>query len=159
MDKIDQAILHTMQDGIPILKEPFAEVAKKIGISHDEVIARLRRLISDGVIRRFGVSVNQRKVGIAANALVVWKVPQNRVEEVGKAMSSYSEITHCYERQTIPEKWKYNVFTVIHGYDHESCKQIIKKLSRAIGLKEYLVLFSVRQFKRTSVATLNHSYS
>lgn len=159
MDKINQAILYTMQDGIPILKEPFVEVARKIGISQDEVIARLKRLINDGVIRRFGVSVNQRKVGIVANALVAWKVPQNCVEEVGKAMSSYSEITHCYERQTIPGKWEYNLFIVIHGYDHESRKQFIKKLSRAIGLKEYLVLFSVRQFKRTSVATLNHSYS
>jgi len=159
MDKIDQAVLRTMQDGIPILKEPFAEVAKKIGISQDEVIARLKRLVNDGVIRRFGVSVNQRKVGIVANALVAWRAPQNRVEEVGKAMSNYREITHCYERQIIPEKWKYNVFTVIHGYDQKSVKQFIERLSKEIGLKECLVLFSVKQFKRTSVALLNHSYS
>jgi DNA-binding Lrp family transcriptional regulator len=148
-----------MQDGIPILKEPFAEVAKKMGISQEEVIARLKRLIKDGIIRRFGVSVNQRNMGIVANALVAWKVPQNRVEEVGKAMSSYSEITHCYERQIIPGKWEYNLFIVIHGYDRESCKQFIKKLSRAVGLEEYLVLFSVKQFKRTSVASFSHNHS
>lgn len=155
MEKIDKAILHAMQDGILMLKEPFAEVAKKTGISQDEVIDRLKRLISEGVMRRFGVSVNQRKIGITANALVVWKVPQNRVEEVGKTMSSYREITHCYERQTIPGKWEYNLFTVIHEYDHESGKQFAKKLSKAVGLKEYMVLFSVKQLKRTSVATLN----
>jgi DNA-binding Lrp family transcriptional regulator len=159
MDKIDQAILRTMQNGIPILKEPFAEVAKKIRISHDEVIARLERMIKNGVVRRFGVSVNHRKMGIVANALVAWKVPQNRVEEVGKAMSNYSEITHCYERQTIPDKWEYNLFTVIHAYDRESGKQFIKGLAKAIGLKEYLLLFSVKQFKRTSVASLNQSHS
>jgi DNA-binding Lrp family transcriptional regulator len=158
MDEIDQAILRTMQNGIPMLKEPFVEVAKKIGISHDEVIARLKRLIKNGVIRRFGVSVNHRKMGIVANALVVWKVPQNRVEEVGKAMSSCSEITHCYERQTISGRWEYNLFAVIHGYDRESCKQFIEKLSKAIGLKEYSVLFSVKQFKRTSVTSLNQSH-
>lgn len=159
MDKIDQAILRTIQNGIPIVKEPFMEVATKIGISHDEVIVRLKRLTNDGVIRRFGVSVNYRKVGIVANSLVAWKVPQNRVEEVGKAMSSYSEITHCYERQTILGKWEYDLFTVIHAYDQESVKRFIKRLSKAIGLKEYLVLFSVKQFKRTSVASPNQSHS
>lgn len=152
MDKIDQAIVRTMQDGIPILEEPFAEIAKQIGISQDDVIARLKRLMNDGVIRRFSISVNQRKVGIVANALVVWRVQQNRVEEVGKAMSGYSEITHCYKRQTVPGKWEYNLFTVIHGYDHESVKQFIQKLSKAIGLKEYVILFSIKQFKRTNVA-------
>jgi DNA-binding Lrp family transcriptional regulator len=152
MDKIDQAIVRTIQDGIPILEEPFAEIAKQIGINQDDVITRLKRLMNNGVIRRFSISVNQRKVGIVANALVAWKVPQNRVEEVGKAMSSYSEITHCYKRQTVPGKWEYNLLTVIHGYDHESVKQFIQKLSKAIGLKEYLILFSIKQFKRTSVA-------
>lgn len=159
MDQIDRDILHATQDGIPIVKEPFAEVAKRMGMGQEEVIARLKRLMKDGVIRRFGASVNQRKVGIVANALVAWKVPRNRVEEVGKTMSGYREITHCYERRIIPGRWEHNLFTVIHGYDQKSVKQFIKKLAGAVGLREYLVLFSIKQFKRTSVASVNHNHS
>ncbi len=158
VNKIDRTILHILHDGIPIIKEPFAEIEKKVGISKDEIIKRLKRLIDDGVIRRFGISVNQRKVGIIANAVVAWKVPQNRVEEIGKAMSSYREITHCYERKVIPGRWEHNLFTVIHDYDRESVKRFVKKLSISIGLKEYLVLFSVKQFKRTSVPQFNQNH-
>lgn len=151
MDETDRAILHVMQNGIALLGEPFAEVAEEIGISQDEVIARLKGLVKSGVVRRFGVSVNQQKIGITASALVAWKVPPGMVEEIGEMMSSYKEITHCYERKTIPKRWEYNLFTVTHGRDRESVRRFIKKLSMMTGLNEYLVLFSVMQFKRSSV--------
>lgn len=151
MDKIDQAILHIMRDGIPLVEEPFLEVARKIGISQDEVISRLKLLIENRVIRRFGASINHRKIGVVANALVAWKVPQNRIEELGRLLSNYEEITHCYERRTIPGKWEYNLFTVIHGYNRESVKKNIKNLSESTGLNEYVIMFSTKQFKRSSI--------
>lgn len=153
MDKneIDRAILRITQDGIPLVKEPFEEIAKEIGISHAEVITRLKRLISNGIIKRLGISVNQRKVGLVANAVVAWKVPQEQVESVGNMLSAYKEITHCYERITIPGKWEHNLFTVIHGYNRESVEEVAKRLAEAVGIEEYLVMFSKEQFKRTSV--------
>lgn len=150
-DEIDQAILRTTQDGIPLVKEPFGEIAKEAGITTDVAIARLRRLISSGVIKRLGISVNQRKVGIVANAVVAWKVPHEQVESVGNLLSSYKEVTHCYERVTIPGKWEHNLFTVIHGYSRDSVEEMAKRMSEAVGIREYLVMFSNEQFKRTSV--------
>jgi DNA-binding Lrp family transcriptional regulator len=151
MDEIDRAILRITQDRIPLIKEPFGEIAKELGISHDEVLTRLKKLINNGVIKRLGISANQRKVGIVANAVVAWKVPQDQVERVGTMLSSYKEITHCYLRETIPGKWEYNLFTVLHGYDRESVEEFAKRLSGTVGIREYLVLFSNEQFKRTSV--------
>ncbi|MCK4476760.1 MAG: AsnC family transcriptional regulator [Methanophagales archaeon] len=150
-DETDQVILRTMQNGIPLIKDPFEGVAKEAGISQAEMIGRLRKLISNGVIKRLGISVNQRKVGIVANAVVAWKVPQEQVESVGNTLSSYKEVTHCYERITIPGKWEHNLFTVIHGYSRESVEEMAKRMSEAVGIKEYLVMFSNEQFKRTSV--------
>jgi DNA-binding Lrp family transcriptional regulator len=150
-DEIDQAIIRITQDEIPLAEEPFAEIAKEIGISQGEVITRLKRLINKRIVKRLGISVNQRKVGIAANAVVAWRVPQEHVESVGTMLSGYKVITHCYERITIPGKWEYNLFTVIHGYSRESVEETAKKLSEAVGIKEYLVMFSNEQFKRTSV--------
>ena len=150
-NETDQAILRAAQEGIPVVKEPFAGIAREAGISQDEVIARLKRLISNGVIKRLGISINQRKVGIVANAVVAWRVPQEHVERIGKMLSSYKEVTHCYERVTIPGKWEYNLFTVIHGYNRESVEEMAKRLSEVVGISDYLVLFSNEQFKRTSV--------
>lgn len=150
-DEIDQTILRITQERIPLVKEPFGKIAKGIGISHAEVITRIKRLINKGVIKRLGISVNQRKVGIVANAVVAWKVPQEQVERVGNTLSAYKEITHCYERITIPGKWEYNLFTVLHGYNRKSVEETAKRLSEAIGITEYLVMFSNEQFKRTSV--------
>lgn len=150
-DKTDRAILRTTQEGIPFVKDPFEGVAKEVGISQDEVIARLKKLINCGDIKRLGISINQRKVGIVANAVVAWKVPQEQVESVGNKLSSYKEVTHCYERVTIPGKWEHNLFTVIHGYTRKSVEEFAASLSEVVGIRDYLVMFSNEQFKRTSV--------
>ena len=150
-DDTDQAILRATQEGIPVVKEPFEGIAKEAGITQDEVIVRLKKLIKDGVIKRLGIAINQRKVGIVANAVVAWKVPQEQVESVGNTLSSYKEVTHCYERVTMPGKWEHNLFTVIHGYTRESVEEFAESLSEVVGISDYLVLFSNEQFKRTSV--------
>ncbi|NQE05240.1 putative HTH-type transcriptional regulator [ANME-1 cluster archaeon GoMg1] len=150
-DETDQTILRAAQEGIPVVKEPFEGIAKEAGISQDEVIERLKKLIKGGVIKRLGISINQRKVGIVANAVVAWKVPQGQVENVGKKLSSYTDITHCYERVAMPGKWEHNLFTVIHGYTRESVEEMAERLSRVVGIGDFLVLFSNEQFKRTSV--------
>ena len=150
-DKINKAIVHSTQERIPLVNEPFAEIAKETGISQDEVIARLNELISVGVIKRLGISVNQRKIGIVANAVVAWKVPQEQVKRVGNMLSAYREITHCYERVTVPGKWEHNLFTVIHSYNRESVEETARMMSEAVGISDYLVMFSNEQFKRTSV--------
>ncbi|NQE05238.1 putative HTH-type transcriptional regulator [ANME-1 cluster archaeon GoMg1] len=150
-DETDQAILRAAQEGIPVVKEPFEGIAKEAGISQDEVIARLKKLINGSVIKRLGISINQRKVGIVANAVVAWKVPQEQVDSVGNVLAAYREITHCYERVTMPGKWEHNLFTVIHGYSRESVEEIAERLSEVVGISDFLVLFSNEQFKRTSV--------
>jgi len=154
MDNLDRAILLVMQNGIPLVNDPFKEIAEKLRISEDEVISRLKRLQKDNVIRRFGASIKHTKLGFLANALVVWKVPQNRVKEVGKIMSNFREVTHCYERETIPNKWDYNLYTVVHERNHETLERLVKKFSKVTGIKNYQVLYSTREFKRASACRI-----
>jgi DNA-binding Lrp family transcriptional regulator len=150
MDKIDRLLLKSTQDGIPIVPEPFLEISKEIGIPEDEVITRLESLIKNGVIRRFGASIGHRSIGITANAMCTWNVPDERVEEVGAIMAGFPEVTHCYERPRFPG-WKYNLFTMVHAYSREECEKIAKEISIATGIKDYGILFSEREFKKTGV--------
>jgi siroheme decarboxylase len=150
MDNIDRLLLKSTQDGIPIVPEPFLKISKEIGIPEDEVIARLESLIKNGVIRRFGASIGHRSIGITANAMCTWNVPDERVEEVGAIMAGFPEVTHCYERPRFPG-WKYNLFTMVHAYSREECEKIAKEISIATGIKDYSILFSEREFKKTGV--------
>jgi DNA-binding Lrp family transcriptional regulator len=149
LDAIDEEILRLMQDDIPLVSRPFLTVAEKLGISEEEVIRRVRRLVDKGVVRRFSASIRHRKLGIKVNPLIAWKVPRERVEEVGEKLAGYEEVTHCYERAVVPGKWEYNLYTMVHGYDRESVEKLAEKLSKAIGIKDYQMLYSNREYKKT----------
>lgn len=147
MDAIDRKILLEAEKGLQLTPEPFKEIAAQVGITPKEVIERLKRLQETGVIRRFGASLKPNSVGFFANALVAWKVPQSRVEEVGRLFSEYDEISHCYEREPVAGKWEYNIYTVMHAHERETIQMLANQLSTATGLEEYSILYSKRNLK------------
>ncbi|MEE9593898.1 MAG: hypothetical protein V3V92_00700, partial [Candidatus Hydrothermarchaeales archaeon] len=99
--------------------------------------------------RRFSASIRHRKLGITANPMIGWKVPSERVEEVGEKMASFEEVTHCYERPIVPGKWEYNVFTMVHGYDKKSVEETAKRISEETDVKDYRLLYSTKEYKKT----------
>jgi DNA-binding Lrp family transcriptional regulator len=149
MDSVDMQILLALQDGIPLVREPFSAIAAQLEIEPYEVIERLQRLRQEKIIRKFGLFVRKRKVGVIANAMVIWAVPSNRVQEVAEFLSGFREVTHCYERRTAPN-WRYNVYTVIHGVERKAVSEFVKRLATAARVKNYLILFSLREFVRRS---------
>ncbi len=150
MDEIDIQLLKLIQDGIQIIPEPFGLIAEELDLPETQVIERLHEMIKDGVIRRFGASIGHRAIGITANAMCTWNVPDDKVEKVGAIMAGFQEVTHCYERPRYPD-WKYNLFTMVHAYSKEECERIAKEISLATGIKDYSILFSEREFKKTGV--------
>jgi DNA-binding Lrp family transcriptional regulator len=150
LDNIDQSLLTELSQGIPLTPQPFNSIAAKIGISTDELLSRLTKLKEAGVIRRFGASIKPNDVGLNANAVIAWKVPIDRITEVGTYLASFKEITHCYERQPVPERWEYNLYTVMHSRIRETIEQMTNLLSETIGVKEYVILFSKRDLKKAT---------
>ncbi|MDD2666475.1 MAG: AsnC family transcriptional regulator [Methanocellales archaeon] len=150
MDDMDVKLLKLTQDGIPLIPTPFAEIATSLGISEEEVTTRLKKLRDTGIIHRFGASIAHRRVGIVANAMCVWAVPSERVDEVGGIIASFDEVTHCYERLR-SNKWGYNVFAMVHGHDKEECKAIAERIAEATGIYDYEMLFSERELKKVGL--------
>jgi DNA-binding Lrp family transcriptional regulator len=148
MDEVDYKILFETNKGLLLTAEPFNEIAAQLGITPQEVIARLVKLRDSGVIRRFGASIKPNDLGFSANALVAWKVPENRVQDVGSCLSKYQEVTHCYERKTIAGKWEYNLYTVMHARKREAIEQLVNSLSEATAVNDYLILYSTRDLKK-----------
>jgi len=149
LEDIDLRLLRAAQDGIPLTERPFRALGEELGISEHEAMERMARLCENGVIRRFAATVGHRALGIVANAMIVWKVPARDVERVGKIFASFEEVTHCYQRGTTRE-WPYNLYTMVHSKSREECLRIAGQLSKASGVEDYEVLFSEKEYKKTS---------
>lgn len=140
-----------LQEGLPLTSRPFLALAQRLGMSEEELLAAVRGFLERGIIRRFGAAVRHQDLGYVANAMVVWEVPPERLEEVGRMMAAFDEVTHCYQRSPCPPHWPYNLFTVIHGQTEEDCYRIAKALSRATGITSYRLLFSTAELKKSSM--------
>ena len=150
MMKTDHEILQVIQDGVPLTREPFKEAADKLGMTQEELVKRVKAMNENGLIRRFSANINQRKLGITANAVVVWNIPEEKMEAAVPIFLERGEMSHIYERRVYPGRWEYNLYTVVHDYDRESVERFAKELAEEIGVKDYQVLFSKRRFKGTS---------
>jgi len=150
LDDQDRDLVKEIQDGIPMVEEPWKKVGERVGMSEDEVIRRLRRLLDEGAIRRIGASIEHYSVGYEFNAMGVWKMSED-AEKIGKKMASFDFVTHCYDRPTYPGKWEYTLFTMVHGRSKEECVEKIEKLADATGVEEYDMIYSTREFKKTGV--------
>ena len=82
--------------------------------------------------------------------MVAWKVDEKRIEDVGQKMASFQQVSHCYRRN--PSKsWPYNLYTMVHANDEQACREIARKMSQATSIKEYSLLFSREELKKTSM--------
>lgn len=149
MDDSDLQLLKLAQSGVPITSQPYLAWAKELGWSEEEVIRRLSDLEKEGIIRRFAATIGHRALGILANAMIAWQVPDSDVETVGLIFASFEEVTHCYERFTGPN-WPYNLYTMVHSRSRDDCIKIALRLSQASGMNEYRILFSEKEYKKTS---------
>ncbi len=148
--ELEKNVIRQIQGDLPPGARPFAEAAARIGMSEEEFLDVVRNLKKQGVIRRFGATLRHQEAGYPSNAMVAWDVGEDDTPEVGNRLSRFREVTHCYERRRCPE-WPYNLYTMIHGTSRDHCRSIAARLSEAVGVRKYLVLFSEKEFKKTSM--------
>ncbi len=147
---IEKKVIALLQTDIPVAQRPFLEMARQIGITEEQFLKILADLNDRGMIRRFGATLKHQKSGFKANAMVAWKVDEDKVETVGTIMSSFQEITHCYRRNPAPG-WDYNMYTMVHASNEDACRELVKKISKAVGQDHYTLLLSKKELKKTSM--------
>jgi siroheme decarboxylase len=157
MDPLDRDLLAVLEEGLPVIPEPFADIGRRLGIPEDEVLKRLQRLKSDGVIRRFKARIDQQKVGITANALVAWMVPGDMSDTAGERLARFPGVTHCYERRPVPGRWEYTCYTVHHGKSRQDVTEEVKNIAETAGLDEYTVIFSTMELKRVPAVRIGEN--
>lgn len=151
LDAADYALIAAIQDGLPLVPHPYAQVAARLGMDETEVLARLERLFSLGAIKRFGVVVRHHELGFQANAMVVWDIPDPQVDALGSRIGASGLVNLCYRRPRRLPEWPYNLFCMIHGRDRAAVLERLSQLQARCSLGGYphAVLFSRRRFKQT----------
>jgi DNA-binding Lrp family transcriptional regulator len=146
----DKNFIRELQKDMEIIDEPFAKSANNLGITENELFEKMKEYQEIGVMRRFAAILRHRQVGFTANGMIVWKVPEDQISEVGAKLGSFPQVSHCYERPTYSD-WPYNVFSMIHCKTHAEANEMAKTIQDQIHVDDYRILFSSREFKKTRV--------
>lgn len=147
---VDRRLAAALAGGLALTPRPYAALAADAGLTEAAVIGSLERLLRLGVLRRFGVIVRHRELGYTANAMLVWDVPDVRVDALGRLLGDHPGVSLCYRRARQLPDWPYNLFCMLHGRDREEVLGRIAQLSDAFGIKDLpcQILFSRRRFKQ-----------
>jgi len=101
--EFDRRLLNDFQHEFPLTPTPYADMARALGVSEDEVIARLRELKQAGAVSRVGAVLRPNTVG--ASTLAAMAVPAEELEPVAAVVSGYAEVNHNYEREHRLNLW------------------------------------------------------
>jgi DNA-binding Lrp family transcriptional regulator len=148
-----QRIVTATQAGLPVVADPYAQLAAELDIAVDALHEALTQMLSSGVIRRIGAVPNHYRLGLRGNGMTVWDVPDERVAELGERIGRLDCVSHCYERPRHPGVWSYNLFAMVHGHDRAEVLDKTKRLQRVLGddVNGHDVLFSSAVLKKTGL--------
>ena len=153
IDATDRALIAATQAGLPLVPRPFHTIAEAVGLTPEEVMTRLQRMLDAGVIRRIGAVPNHYALGLAHNAMTVWDVEDAAVADLGREIGALPFVTHCYHRPRHPPIWPFNLFAMVHGRSAAEVEEKITVIAERLGAacRARDVLVSRRILKKTGL--------
>jgi DNA-binding Lrp family transcriptional regulator len=153
MNALELALVKATQAGLPLVPRPYEALANDLGICEAQAISLLQSMLADGRIRRIGAVPNHYALGYAANAMSVWDVDDETVDELGRAVGALPFVTHCYRRPRRLPDWPYNLFAMVHGKDRAETAGKAHEIEILLGkrARAHDVLYSTRILKKTGL--------
>ncbi len=156
-DEFDKAVIRALQGDMPVISEPYAPAAAELGIPQERLLDHLNGMVERRLLRRVAAILFHRRAGFSANGMGVWKVPEDRIMELGPQMAAFRGISHCYQRPTYAD-WPYSVFTMAHGRSKEECDAILDSIAESTGVHERATLYSSTEFKKIRLLYFTEDY-
>jgi DNA-binding Lrp family transcriptional regulator len=147
----DLNYVRVLQQDLPLEPAPFQGWAESLGVRQGRMFVKARELEASGVMRRFAAVLRHQKAGFVANAMICWRVPEEQLPHLGHRLASYPQVSHCYQRPFYPD-WPYNVLSMVHARSRKQCEEIARRISQEIGIEDYVILYSKKEYKKERVA-------
>ncbi len=153
LDATDRRLIRAAQAGLPLCREPYRALAAELGLDAGEVMARLKRMLVRGIVRRIGAVPNHYRLGVVANGMTVWDIDDAAIERVGPLVGALPFVTHCYRRPRRLPLWPYNLFAMVHGKSRAEVAEMVGKIAAVLGdaARARDVLYSTRILKKTGL--------
>ena len=152
-NQIDRRIVQATQAGLPLTPRPYHAIADQLGVTPEEVMARLSAMLETGVIRRIGVVPNHYALGYRHNGMTVWDVADNKVDELGERIGQLPFVSHCYRRPRRLPMWPYNLFAMVHAKNRDQAHAFAEQIAVILGeaCRKSDILYSSRILKKTGL--------
>ena len=131
MDDLDRRIINRLQGGFPVSERPYRDAARTLGATESELITRIRCMLDDGLLTRFGPLFHAERMG-GALSLCALKVPEDRFDEVTETVNSFPEVAHNYQREH-----EMNMWFVLATETPQQLDEIIRRIQEHTGLEVY----------------------
>jgi DNA-binding Lrp family transcriptional regulator len=156
----DVAVIRALQGPMEVTERPYDAAASAVGMSTDDFLTHLGGMIDRKILRRVAAILFHRRAGFSANGMGVWRVPEEKIDDVGTRMAAVRGVSHCYQRPTY-EDWPYSVFTMAHGRSKEECDAILDGIADEHGLHgaDRAVLYSSTEFKKIRLHYFTDDYA
>jgi len=124
--QLEQRLLNEFQHGLPLTAEPFADIARQLGVYETTVLETLQRLQTEGVVSRVGAVFRPNRIG--ASTLAAIAVPETELEHVADIVSSFAEVNHNYEREH-----RFNLWFVVVAEDEQRLQRVLQEIETSCG--------------------------
>ena len=160
LDDFDIAVIRALQGPMDVRSDAYAPAAQELGVPVERLLSHLETMVRRKVLRRVAAILFHRRAGFSANGMGVWKVPEDRIAELGPRMAAVRGISHCYRRPTYPD-WPYSVFTMAHGRSKEECDAVLDGVAAVCGLggDDRSTLYSSTEFKKIRLHYFTPDYA
>jgi DNA-binding Lrp family transcriptional regulator len=159
-DERDIAVIRALQGPMRVIDRPYDDAAEAAALGTDALLDQLRAMVDRKLLRRVAAILYHRRAGFSANGMGVWRVPEDRILEVGARMAAVRGISHCYQRPTYAD-WPYSVFTMAHGRSKQECDAILDSIADDHGLHgdDRATLYSSTEFKKVRLHYFTEDYA
>lgn len=153
LDEDDWRLIRASQAGLPLVEQPYRQLADALQLPEQEVLSRLGRMLEQGVIRRIGAVPNHYAIGYRANGMAVFDVADELVDELGQQLGALDYVSHCYRRPRHLPHWPYNLFAMVHGDNRRAVREQQAALLQWLGpaCRRHALLFSTRILKKSGL--------
>ena len=159
-DETDIAVIRALQGPMAAVERPYDEAASETGMDVDSFLAHLEGMKDRKILRRVAAILFHRRAGFSANGMGVWRVPEEKILDVGREMAAVRGISHCYQRPTYAD-WPYSVFTMAHGRSKEECDAVLDSIADTHGLhgEDRATLYSSTEYKKIRLHYFTDDYA
>ncbi len=139
---IPMALVMDLRRGLPLKPRPYEEIASRYGLGVEELLGLVEELLAKGVLGDPGAALDGEKLGFRSNAMVVLPC-EDCCEWVA---SNAAEATHVVLRETVPGKWEYPCYFMVHARRRDTALEVAHRVSESLGV-EASPIFSLENLK------------